>query len=42
LINYFVPAALAEIDSVDVVDGDEVMAWVDSWGTDNEKNAPEL
>jgi hypothetical protein len=19
-----------------------VMAWVDSWGTDNEKNAPEL
>lgn len=32
--------ALAEIDSDDVVDGDEVMAWIDSWGTDDEKSAP--
>ena len=34
--------ALSEIESGDVVDGDEVMAWVESWGSDNEKDAPRV
>ena len=32
--------ALSEIESGDVVDGDEVIAWIESWGSDNEKSAP--
>lgn len=32
--------ALSEIESGDYVDGDEVIAWIDSWGSDDEKIAP--
>lgn len=34
--------ALSEIESGNVVDGDEVMAWIESWGSDNEKSAPQI
>ncbi len=34
--------ALSEIESGNVVDGDEVMAWIESWGSDNEKSAPQV
>jgi predicted transcriptional regulator len=32
--------ALAELDAGQVVDGDEVLAWIDSWGSDNEREPP--
>jgi len=32
--------ALAELDAGQVVDGDEVLAWIDSWGSDKEVEPP--
>ena len=32
----------ADIAAGRVVDGDEVLRWIDSWGTDNELEAPRL
>lgn len=32
--------ALAELDAGQVVDGDEVLAWIDSWGSNNEREPP--
>jgi predicted transcriptional regulator len=32
--------ALAELDAGQVVDGDEVLAWIDSWGAENEREPP--
>lgn len=32
----------ADIAAGRVVDGDEVLRWIDSWGTDNEIEAPSL
>lgn len=32
--------ALAELDDGQVLDGDEVLAWLDSWGSDDEKAPP--
>jgi predicted transcriptional regulator len=32
--------ALAELDAGELVDGDEVLAWLDSWGTDHEREPP--
>ena len=34
--------ALSEIESGKVVDGDEVMDWIESWGSDNEKSVPQV
>ena len=34
--------ALSEIESGDYVDGDEVIAWIDSWGSDDEMSAPKI
>lgn len=28
--------ALAELDAGNLVDGDEVLAWIDTWGSDDE------
>jgi len=33
---------LSEIESGNVVDGDEVMAWIESWSGDSEKIAPQV
>jgi predicted transcriptional regulator len=32
--------ALAELEAGQVVDGDEVLAWIDSWGSDEEREPP--
>ena len=32
--------ALAELDAGQLVDGDEVLAWIDSWGCENELEPP--
>jgi predicted transcriptional regulator len=32
--------ALAELDAGQVVDGDEVLAWIDSWGSERELEPP--
>ncbi len=32
--------ALAELDAGQVVDGDEVLAWIDSWGSEHEREPP--
>jgi len=32
--------AMADVEKGDVVDGDDVMAWLESWGRDNEKEPP--
>jgi predicted transcriptional regulator len=32
--------ALAELDAGLVVDGDEVLAWIDSWGSESEREPP--
>jgi predicted transcriptional regulator len=32
--------ALAELDAGELVDGDQVLAWLDSWGTDHEREPP--
>lgn len=32
--------ALADLDAGQVVDGDEVLAWIDSWGSDTELEPP--
>lgn len=32
--------ALAELDAGELIDGDEALAWLDSWGTDNERERP--
>ena len=34
--------ALSDIESGKVIDGDEVMAWIESWGSENEKSAPQI
>ena len=34
--------ALADIQAGRIVAGDEVMGWLDSWGTDDEKAPPTL
>ncbi len=34
--------ALSEIESGDVVDGEEVLDWIESWGTQDEKSAPNI
>ena len=31
---------LAELDARQLVDGDEVLAWIDSWGSENEREPP--
>lgn len=33
-------AALAELEAGDLIEGDEVLAWLDSWGTDREREPP--
>ena len=33
--------ALAEVDAGQLIDGEAVIDWLDSWGTDNEKPPPE-
>lgn len=33
-------AALAELEAGELVDGDEVLAWLDGWGTDLEREPP--
>ena len=33
-------AALAELDAGELVDGEEVLSWLDSWGTDHEREPP--
>lgn len=32
--------ALREAENGDVVDGDEVIAWIESWGTEQERSPP--
>ncbi len=32
--------ALNDLDAGRLVDGDEVLAWLDSWGSDNESEPP--
>jgi predicted transcriptional regulator len=32
--------ALAELDAGELVDGDAVLAWLDTWGTDHEREPP--
>lgn len=32
--------ALAELDAGQVVDGEDVLAWIDSWGSKNEREPP--
>jgi predicted transcriptional regulator len=32
--------ALAELDAGHVVDGDELLAWIDSWGSEKELEPP--
>lgn len=32
--------ALAEMDAGDLVDGEEVLAWLESWGTEREREPP--
>jgi predicted transcriptional regulator len=32
--------ALGEVDAGDLVEGDEVLAWLDSWGAPDEREAP--
>ena len=34
--------ALSDIESGKVIDGDEVMAWIESWGSENENSAPQI
>lgn len=33
---------MSDIEAGRVVDGDEVLAWIESWGTDNESKPPEV
>ncbi len=33
-------AALADLEAGDLIEGDEVLAWLDSWGTDREREPP--
>jgi len=33
--------ALDQVEAGQVVDGDEVMAWIASWGSDKESNPPQ-
>ena len=32
--------ALAELDAGELIDGDAVLTWLDSWGTDHEREPP--
>jgi len=32
--------ALTDLDAGQVVDGDQVLAWIDSWGSKNEREPP--
>ena len=32
--------ALAELEAGELIDGDKVLAWLDSWGTDPEREPP--
>jgi predicted transcriptional regulator len=32
--------ALAELNAGELIDGDGVLAWLDSWGTDQEREPP--
>jgi predicted transcriptional regulator len=32
--------ALGELEAGELIDGDEVLAWLDSWGTDHERQPP--
>ena len=34
--------ALSEIESGDFVEGEEVMDWIESWGSDDVKSAPKI
>ncbi len=34
--------AVADIESGNIIDGDEVIAWIESWGSDNEKPTPQI
>lgn len=33
---------MADMEAGRVIDGDQVMTWIESWGTDNELDPPEL
>lgn len=33
-------AALSEVEAGDLIDGEEVLAWLDSWGTEQEREPP--
>jgi predicted transcriptional regulator len=33
-------AALAEAEAGDLINGDDVLAWLDTWGTDQERQPP--
>jgi predicted transcriptional regulator len=32
--------ALAEVEDGQVIEGDDVLAWIESWGADNEREPP--
>lgn len=32
--------AIAEVEAGQLIDGDKVLDWLESWGTDNEKQPP--
>lgn len=32
--------ALADLEAKDLLEGDEVLAWVEGWGTDHEREPP--
>lgn len=33
-------AALSEVEAGDLIDGEDVLAWLDSWGTEQEREPP--
>lgn len=37
-----IDAGMVDIEAGRVIDGERVMEWVDSWGTDNEQEPPSL
>ncbi len=37
-----IDAGMADIEAGRVISGEKVMAWIDSWGTENEQEPPTL
>jgi len=37
-----IEVATADMEAGRTIDGDTVMAWVESWGTENEKEPPQI